>query len=1176
MSTDDPADEAPERRGNGQPRSAIPTLSDIKKLIDKLRQTIEDLETDGADASRDKIALALCHFLVYENSGDPVSLDVALRHCLNVTDSAKQPVGSHLALLSGISLRRYDLSRNLVDLDRAIRSGYASIGTAVNHDGDPAARVNLGAALLTKFRVCPADAAILEEAIRILRAVLESTPVHERDGALTNLANALVLRAEYFSGAADLDEAIELLRQALRCRSGEDDHRAATHSNLSGNLLRRFFRTHDPRDRAEAVVHSRAAIALTESGRPHSAHRFSIHALALATEGHHTGSSELLGQGFEVLDHALQIEVGVRTDRQSIAKAAARVLRIKFDTTGEVADLTRLIKYLRTSVRLIPLGQADHCVYSDMLAWALLDRYEHTGSVLDLDDARLIAQASLSHSLEGSPEHINFLVTASTVGAREFERTHDQETITAAIDQIREAVQRSEGRPQQGSYLSVMCHLLRMRAEATRSHSDIDAAVECGRQAVGPDEASASVAAIGNLSHALRARFDMTQNRADIAEAVALARLNVPRETTASDRAHSLQSLGTALISSFSTTDELQMLDEAIDTLTEALDLCPPDHPDRCSLRYNLGLALRKRHRGHGDHHLIRQALDSFRMAADVATAPSWNRCYAAREWARTAAWAGYRGESVRGYELAIELLPLAAAVSLPPASREHHLRAFRHLAAEAAVAAVEFGRPQLAALLLDQGRGVILTQAIEAKTDLLRLKRAHPKIHARWTQVHAILDIGGEPMSPLRDDHPRRRNAAQQLHSTLSRRIRKLPGFERFLLPLTSESITSLAADHPLCLPFSDRTRCYALVIANNDVDVLRLETSPDELRAQYESLRTATSNLPMTGRNNRMWKILEWTWATTVEPVLRSLGVTDPPHSGRQWPRLTWVPSGHYCAFPLHAAGTRTALAEANGDSALDRVLSSYAPTLRVLHETRNDPYPASSGAPLLVGVSTLPADSADAGLGTIGRAVAEAEWIANRFFPGYRPWLGDAATVENVLAELPRTGWCHFACHSVFDEANPSNSYLALYDGRLTVAEIMRRARAEAGFAYLSACGTAHAHEGLLEESLHMASAFQVAGFRAVVGTLWRVHDESAERFARGVYDRLQEAGIDIAHAVHLAARAERSIRPGSPFDWAAHAYFGPMTATRPWSATSTPRSEDLRSQLSQPTIDQCLPG
>jgi CHAT domain-containing protein len=154
--------------------------------------------------------------------------------------------------------------------------------------------------------------------------------------------------------------------------------------------------------------------------------------------------------------------------------------------------------------------------------------------------------------------------------------------------------------------------------------------------------------------------------------------------------------------------------------------------------------------------------------------------------------------------------------------------------------------------------------------------------------------------------------------------------------------------------------------------------------------------------------------------------------------------------------------------------------------------------------------------------------------------------------VRDALPRHGVAHFACHGLSDWSDPAGSRLLLYDHAtdpFTVAAISRLHLADAGLAYLSACSTTDTSPRLTDEAVHITAAFQLAGYRHVVGTLRPVDDKAARRIAADVYRQIVERGGAAApdtgftpYALHHALRRLRAESPDSPAHWAAHIHVG----------------------------------
>ncbi|MER7181270.1 CHAT domain-containing protein [Streptomyces hyaluromycini] len=105
----------------------------------------------------------------------------------------------------------------------------------------------------------------------------------------------------------------------------------------------------------------------------------------------------------------------------------------------------------------------------------------------------------------------------------------------------------------------------------------------------------------------------------------------------------------------------------------------------------------------------------------------------------------------------------------------------------------------------------------------------------------------------------------------------------------------------------------------------------------------------------------------------------------------------------------------------------------------------------------------------------------------------------TKANVLARLPDCSIAHFACHGDSHPTDSSQSLPLLHDyesAPLTVAGLAAVDLDQAQLAYPSACHTAvSATPALFDETIHLTSAFQLAGFPHVVGTLWTLVDSIA---------------------------------------------------------------------------------
>lgn len=163
-------------------------------------------------------------------------------------------------------------------------------------------------------------------------------------------------------------------------------------------------------------------------------------------------------------------------------------------------------------------------------------------------------------------------------------------------------------------------------------------------------------------------------------------------------------------------------------------------------------------------------------------------------------------------------------------------------------------------------------------------------------------------------------------------------------------------------------------------------------------------------------------------------------------------------------------------------------------------------------------------------------------------------DCPTTIQVVENIPAYNVIHFACHAVSDSQDPSNSHLILCSdnqseaGKLTAGTVSNINIQNAQIAYLSACSTTHNRSTeLADESIHIASGFQLAGFSHVLGTLWP-SDNFTYRLVAGEFYRTLVNGKDEGHravstAFHHAVLELRKDLLEQPIKWVPFIHTGP---------------------------------
>ncbi|MFI2644449.1 CHAT domain-containing protein [Streptomyces sp. NPDC018610] len=278
-----------------------------------------------------------------------------------------------------------------------------------------------------------------------------------------------------------------------------------------------------------------------------------------------------------------------------------------------------------------------------------------------------------------------------------------------------------------------------------------------------------------------------------------------------------------------------------------------------------------------------------------------------------------------------------------------------------------------------------------------------------------------------------------------------------------------------------------------------------------------------------------LVWLWDTVTGPVLEQ--VCPDSATGRRDTRVWWCPTGPLSFLPLHASGHH----DGSGVSVLDRVTSSYTPTLRALALAARPPRGERPPRMLAVVVEDL------AGQPPLPQAAAELD-LLRQLFPGDLLTVldGRAATRAAVLDALPRHRWVHFSCHGRQHLSDPSRGGLLLADGPLTVTEL-GRGRFDGEFGFLSACMTATGGVHLTEEVVTLGAGLHYAGFRHVLATLWSIDADVAADLAHKIVRPLVAAGrLDPTASAAVVNEAVLSLRtdfPTRPSRWAPLTHTGP---------------------------------
>jgi CHAT domain-containing protein len=171
----------------------------------------------------------------------------------------------------------------------------------------------------------------------------------------------------------------------------------------------------------------------------------------------------------------------------------------------------------------------------------------------------------------------------------------------------------------------------------------------------------------------------------------------------------------------------------------------------------------------------------------------------------------------------------------------------------------------------------------------------------------------------------------------------------------------------------------------------------------------------------------------------------------------------------------------------------------------------------------------------------------------FPGAEVYLGKEATEEHAKQASPRADLLHFAGHGLVNERFPLDSALALTiptplqqgrdNGLLQAWEIFESLRLDANLVTLSACDTALGKEMGGEGLLGLTRAFQFAGARTVLASLWNVSDLSTAKLMKGFYSYFRQGKTkdEALRAAQLDLMRSKE-KLSHPYHWAGFALYG----------------------------------
>ncbi|MFF5310835.1 CHAT domain-containing protein [Streptomyces massasporeus] len=1056
------------------------------------------------DPARERVAVGVWLLAEYGLTGHGDTLRLALRHAEETarsTDASSTWRGEVLALLGNALWSYHDRVRDPRARAQAMDAHRQAAAVLPPDSPLVADCLTTLAEGLYQQHVESGDREDLDEAIALADRATALLPPDSplRPGFLLRLGNYRWDRLFADGALRDLEAGLAALRLAEELTPLDAAGRLTVLCKLSAALTLRYERLGDLADLDDAIARGREALGHTPDPSPVRA--AVLGELSSTLQGRYEATSRPadLDHAIEAAREALTLTPATAPERARSLLRLGRALNARYDLAQRPDDLTESVALIEQAVALSPPGTDIRDVALGALSMVMRDRYFRDGDLADLARSVEVARAGLALSRPGTP----------------------------------------------GRWLHLTGLGVALRQLYTRSGalSDLDEAIAQWREALeddSPDEALP--VALSGLAVALFDRHRHTGDRAHLQEAIGLARKGldfVPPSSASYPNATHL--LAQALLESFLSAGDPADLDEAATLLRGGIEADQGSVHGRMFLPSSLARVLTCRYEvdvvGHAADRDEARALFRRAVTAGLVICPDLARADS-MAWGRWAARREAWSEAAEAYGYGLRAMEQLFRAQLTRATKESRLRDAQGLAVAAAHALARTGDATGAAVALERGRALLLSDALErgrvgleqlsttGHADLVeRYRRGSAALAALERQTLASADGSGPAPAhhvPAHDPDvtDALRAARAELEAVITA-IRRVDGYERFLDPPRFDDIRAAATTPLVYLAAAERTG-FALLVTGDHVEVRWLPSLTEEsLRARVESYLRAygARASDAIAWENRLDEVTRWLWDAVMEPVVATLAPAG---------RAVLVPAGLLGLVPLHAAWREDASAPTGRRYALDDLLLTCVPNARARVAAAERAATASQEGLLAVAdphpVSARPLPAA-------GREVRE----ALGHFTRTCSLGGDRATLTAVRDALGDYPVLHFACHGFAKVDQPLASGLLLAgDEPLTLRDLLRGSPLDARLAVLSACETAVPGVDLPDEVVSLPTGLLQAGAAGVVGSLWAVSDLSTMMLMARFYALWRSDGLDPPEALRRAQQWVRDTPNGAKRD------------------------------------------
>jgi tetratricopeptide (TPR) repeat protein len=510
--------------------------------------------------------------------------------------------------------------------------------------------------------------------------------------------------------------------------------------------------------------------------------------------------------------------------------------------------LDKVIKLREDAIMPLPPSHPDRPSFLSNLAIAVHTRFQQLGDLSDLNKVIKLYDDALMLQPPDHPNRPSCLYNFAGVIHTRFEQSGDLSDLNMSIKLHEEVLAlQPPGHPSQASYLNNLANALLSRFKKLGNLPDLDKAIKHHEEALtlrptGHPDHSCS---LHNLANAVKSRFDFLKQSNDL------------------DRVLSL------------TSDALQ---------------CSPDTL-RVRILTQRGDAFISRSKTLRD---IDLAIAEYSCGAQFAFGNLSDRFTCCMEWvkwsthiAREKTWQ----DAAAAYEVAIGLLPNLFWLGLDSASRLRALRRASVLGCDAATWFLDHGEPSRAVELLEQGRGVFWSHALQLQRTFDDLPEEFANRLKRLSDQLRIASVSETSMSS--SDMLLQRQLQIDWANTLEE-IRKIPEFQYFLRTKPFSQLAKAAKNGPVAILVASRRGCNAVLIRPGSTSPQRIQLDEinyegaiqlgerwvkalilSNVQRDHGPSNNQGQNCNQSDLDHEMRRILADLWDQVVDPVLHELNL-------------------------------------------------------------------------------------------------------------------------------------------------------------------------------------------------------------------------------------------------------------------------------------------------------------